>query len=231
MSDFSKLERHERTIKVIGTNAIEKLIRSHIAVFGAGGVGGATIEVLARIGIGSLTLIDGDCLTKSNLNRQFLAITDTIGQRKVVTAKNRVHAINPDCVVQIHDVFVKPDNMHMFDFSTYDYVIDAIDNITAKLSIIEECKKIGTPLVSCMGTGNKLDSTRFQITDICKTTVCPLARVIRRELKNREIEKLNVLWSDEQPLCNSRPPGSVSFVPPVAGMMLAGYVVKELIEC
>jgi tRNA A37 threonylcarbamoyladenosine dehydratase len=240
------IERQERTIKVIGSVAAEKLRSSRVAVFGAGGVGGAAIEALARIGVGALDVIDGDCFTESNLNRQILATVDTIGQRKVVVAADRIGAINPDCVVQAWDIFVTPDNIVGIDFSVYDYVIDAIDNVTAKIAIALNCRDVGTKLVMCMGTGNKLDSTRFKITDIYKTSVCPLAKVMRRELKNRGIESMDALWSDEIPTrfseiekttatdgqarAGSAPvPGSVSFVPPVAGMMLAGFVVKSLI--
>jgi tRNA A37 threonylcarbamoyladenosine dehydratase len=217
---FSK-SSHERTVKVIGEAAVKKLQNSRIAVFGAGGVGGAAIEALARIGVGCLDVFDGDEFAQSNLNRQILATTDTIGQRKAAVAKHRIHAINPDCKVNAVDLFITLGNVNEIDFSAYDYVIDAIDNVTAKLAIIERSPKI----VSCMGTGNKLDPTRFKITDISKTSVCPLAKVIRQKVKH----KLDVLWSDEVPLTNARPPGSVSFVPPVAGMILAGYVIKEII--
>ena len=224
------MSMYERTIKVIGREAVEKLSKSRIAVFGAGGVGGAVIESLARVGVGAIDVIDGDCLTESNLNRQFLATVDTIGQRKVIAAKNRIEAINPDCIVNAVDVFVTLDNIDDFDFTVYDYVIDAIDNVTAKIAIVQRCCAGNVPVISSMGTGNKLDPTRFRVTDISKTAVCPLARVMRRELRERGVEKLNVLWSDENPLTNSRPPGSVSFVPPVAGMVIAGFAVKELIK-
>ncbi|MCL1904479.1 MAG: tRNA threonylcarbamoyladenosine dehydratase [Oscillospiraceae bacterium] len=226
-------KRNERTVRVIGENASDKLRTSHIAVFGAGGVGGATIEALARIGVGRLDIIDGDRITKNNLNRQMLALYETIGERKANVAKTRVCSINPDCIVQARDIFVTPENINEFDFSSYSYVVDAIDNVTAKIAIIAKCRETATPVISCMGTGNKLDPTRFRIDDISKTSVCPLARVMRRELKNRDIERLNVLWSDENPIVNDvrqRIPGSVSFVPPTAGMIIAGFVVKQLIE-
>jgi tRNA A37 threonylcarbamoyladenosine dehydratase len=216
---------HERTIKVIGEAALEKLRSYRIAVFGAGGVGGGAIEALARIGVGSLDIIDGDELAQSNLNRQILATVDTIGQRKAEAAKTRIRAINPDCTVNALDMFVTLENIDEIDFSVYDYVIDAIDNVTAKLAIIKRSKSI----ISCMGTGNKLDPTRFRITDISKTSVCPLAKVIRQKMRETNTP-LDVLWSDEPPLVNARPPGSVSFVPPVAGMIIAGYVVKEIIK-
>jgi tRNA A37 threonylcarbamoyladenosine dehydratase len=214
-------ERHERTVKVIGEAAVERLSRARVAVFGAGGVGGAAIEALARIGVGALDVFDGDVFTESNLNRQLLATTDTIGQSKAEAAAARIRVINPDCAVSARNMFITLGNIDEIDFSVYDYVIDAIDNVTAKLAIVQRCEKI----VSCMGTGNKLDPSRFRITDISKTSVCPLARVMRREVKR----PLDVLWSDEPPKTNARPPGSVSFVPPVAGFMLAGHIIKELI--
>jgi len=213
---------NERTVMVIGEDSVQKLRESKIAVFGAGGVGGAAIEALARVGVGSLDVFDGDCISESNLNRQIIATVNTIGERKVIAARERIHAINPDCKVNAVDMFITLENVDEIDFSVYDYVIDAIDNVTAKLAIIERSKRI----VSCMGTGNKLDPTRFKITDISKTSVCPLARVMRGKVK----KPLNVLWSDEPPLTNARPPGSVSFVPPVAGMILAGHVIKEIIK-
>ncbi|MCL1789305.1 MAG: tRNA threonylcarbamoyladenosine dehydratase [Oscillospiraceae bacterium] len=223
-------KEHERTIKVIGNDALKKLRSFRIFVFGAGGVGGAAIEALARIGVGALDIIDGDCIARSNLNRQILATIETIGQRKVSVAEKRIHTINLDCKVRTWDRFVTPENINEFEFGDCHYVIDAIDNVTAKIAIVLKCRETGIPLISSMGTGNKLDPARFKITDISKTAVCPLARVMRRELKNRGIKNLNVLWSDEKPVSGERPPGSVSFVPPVAGMIIAGFVVKELIK-
>jgi tRNA A37 threonylcarbamoyladenosine dehydratase len=221
--------RHERTVKVIGADSLEKLMRSKVAVFGAGGVGGAAIEALARIGVGALDVIDGDSFSESNLNRQILATSDTVGQRKAAAAKDRILTVNPDCSANAFDMFITPENIGEIDFQSYDYVIDAIDNITAKLAVIVKCFLMSVPIVSCMGTGNKLDPTRFRITDISETSVCPLARVMRKELRGREIPGLDVLWSDEIPSGNCRPPGSVSFVPPAAGLLLAGFVIKKLI--
>jgi len=230
MSSDMQGDWQERTKLVLGGEALEKLKASRVAVFGAGGVGGAAIEALVRNGIGSLDIIDGDEVTVSNLNRQLIATVNSIGQRKVIAAAERVRVINPECRVVSHDIFVTPENINSFDFSAYDYVIDAIDNITAKLSIYEACGLAEASVISCMGTGNKLDPSRFRISDISKTSVCPLAKVIRAEARKRGIESLTVLWSDEVPLVNARPPGSVSFVPPVAGMMIAGYVIREIVK-
>ncbi|MCL2633273.1 MAG: tRNA threonylcarbamoyladenosine dehydratase [Oscillospiraceae bacterium] len=230
------MNMYERTEKVIGAKALEKLQNSRIAVFGAGGVGGAAIEALVRVGIGTIDIFDGDEITQSNLNRQIIATTHTIGQRKVNAARERILSINPNCIVNAHDVFVTAENINEIDFSEYDYVIDAIDTVSSKIAIIENCK---SPIISSMGTGNKLDPTRFMISDIYTTSVCPLAKVMRYELKRRNIEKLDVLWSEEQSLtvlpaspdlpARKAAIGSVSFVPPVAGMIIAGYVIRRLI--
>jgi tRNA A37 threonylcarbamoyladenosine dehydratase len=220
---------HERTVKVIGVNCLEKLHNSRIAVFGAGGVGGSCVEALARTGVGAIDVFDGDEFTVSNLNRQILATVDTLGQRKVCVAKNRINAINPYCNVRAFDMFITPDNIGEINFCDYDYVIDAIDNVTAKIEIAKACycKPQRIPLISCMGAGNKLDPTRFRITDISKSSVCPLAKIMRKKMKELSIA-LNALWSDEPPVSNARPPGSIGFVPPVAGMIVAGYVITQI---
>ncbi|MDR0222099.1 MAG: tRNA threonylcarbamoyladenosine dehydratase [Oscillospiraceae bacterium] len=218
----------DRTRLLLGETAIGKLLRLRVAVFGAGGVGGSAVEALARGGVGALDIFDGDAVAESNLNRQIIATVDAVGRRKAVVAKDRVLKINPNCAVNAADIFITAENINEVDFSAYDYVIDAIDTVSSKLAIIAACGKKNTPLVSSMGAGNKLDPTRFKISDIYETSVCPLARVMRKELKSRGIDGLTVLWSDEPPVTNSRPPGSVSFVPPVAGLIIAGHVIRAV---
>ena len=228
MSPVSQ-ERNARTELLIGAEAVERLSRLRIAVFGVGGVGGGVIEALARCNVGAIDVIDGDCVTEGNLNRQMIATVETLGMRKVTAAAERIRAVNPDCIVREHDVFVTADNAVDFDFSKYDYVVDAIDNVTAKIAIAKACSNAAIPHIMCLGTGNKLDPLRLQIGKLSETQVCPLARAMRRELKELS-GQIQVLWSDEQPLTNARPPGSVPFVPPVAGMMIAGYVIRRLLE-
>ena len=222
----------ERTDRLIGLENREKLNRAHVAVFGLGGVGSYVCEALTRAGIGHLTLIDGDCVAKSNINRQLYALNSTVGLYKADVAKARIADINPDCLVDAHNIFYCGENADIFDFSTFDYVVDAIDTVTSKLLIIEKATACNTKIISSMGTGNKLDASAFKITDRKKPSVCPLARVMRKELKDRGIEKLTVLYSEEKPInpTGERTPASVSFVPSVAGILIAGEVIKELIR-
>lgn len=236
-------KRLERTELLLGSENIEKLKRSRVAVFGVGGVGGYVVEALARCGIGTLDLIDNDEVAESNLNRQIIATVSTIGRPKVEAARDRIRDINPDCQVNIHQVFFLPETADDFEFSEYDYVVDAIDTVTGKLMLVERAKAAGTPIICSMGAGNKLDPTAFQVADIYRTKVCPLAKVMRRELKKRGIDSLKVVYSEEKPLVpggmgsaelpasppgRRQTPGSVSFVPSVAGLIIAGEVVKDL---
>ena len=223
---------------LIGTEAVATLSKSRVAVFGAGGVGGYVIEALARSGIGAIDIIDNDTVSESNLNRQIIALQSTIGLLKTETAKKRVLDINPDCTVTTFETFVLPDNIDKFDFSVYYYIVDAIDTVSGKIAIIEKASIEGIPIISSMGTGNKLDPTKFQIADISKTSVCPLARVMRYEMKKRKIKKLKVLFSTEEPIKPNAekdergkvPPGSISFVPSVAGLIIGGEVIKDIIK-
>lgn len=230
----------ERTEMLLGTSAIEKLKNSRVAVFGIGGVGGAAAEALVRGGVGSLDFIDPDTVSVTNINRQLIATHDTIGELKTEAMRKRALSINPDVNIKTHNIFYLPENADSFDLSVYDYIVDAIDTVSAKIELIVRADKLGIPVISSMGTGNKLDPSRFVVTDLYKTTVCPLARVLRRELKARGIKKLKVVYSDEAPLTplftqenseqNTRrsTPGSVSFVPPVAGYLMAGEVIRTL---
>ena len=207
-----------------------------VAVFGIGGVGGYVVEALARSGVGTLDLIDNDTVSESNLNRQIVALHSTIGRLKTEVAAERVKDINPDITVNVHNLFYLPETKTQFDFSAYDYVVDAIDTVSGKLALIEQAKGSNTPVISSMGAGNKLDPTAFEVADIAKTSVCPLARVMRRELKKRGIEQLKVVYSKEEPLPtllkdkdSGKPiPGSVAFVPSVVGLIIAGEVIKDL---
>ena len=233
-----------RTALLLGSDAMEKLKNSRVAVFGLGGVGGYVVEALARSGIGALDLIDHDTISPTNINRQLLALHSTIGMDKAEAAKMRVLDINPEIAVSVHKTFYSPDTADAFDFSKYDYIVDAIDTVTAKLALIAQAKAAGTPILCSMGTGNKLDATKFQIADISKTSVCPLARIIRKECKKRGIKKLKVVYSTEDPIKTVLPPddpawaelpegrnalpGSVCFVPAVAGMIIAGEVIKDI---
>lgn len=233
------MEWLSRTERLIGEDAVNKLKNKHVAVFGVGGVGGYACEALVRSGIGSFDLIDKDTVAESNINRQIIATRDTIGRSKTEVMKERMLSINPDVKVEIHDCFFLPENADEFDFTKYDYVIDAIDTITAKIELILRCKEAGTPIISAMGAGNKLDPARFKVADIYKTDVCPLAKVMRRELKKRGVKKLKVVYSDElsiKPAINDEEdngirkstPGSISFVPGVAGLIIGGEVIKDL---
>lgn len=219
----------ERTKQLLGSENMDKLARSRVAVFGVGGVGGYVVEALARCGVGFLDLTDADVVAPSNINRQILATVSTIGRPKVEAARDRVRDINPDCRVKIHKIFYLPETADHFDFREYDYVVDAIDTVSGKLMLAEQAKAAGTPIISSMGAGNKLDPTAFRVADIYETKVCPLAKVMRRELRRRGIEALKVVYSEEEPLKRGRIPGSVSFVPSVAGLIVAGEVVKDLL--
>ena len=232
-------EIFKRTEMLIGSDSLKRLGASAVAVFGVGGVGGGAVEVLARGGVGRIDLIDNDTVSESNINRQIIATHNTVGMLKTEAAKARILEINPDCKVNTFNIFILPENIDSFDFSDYDYVIDAIDTVSGKIAIIERCNKENIPVISSMGTGNKLDPTRFEITDIHKTSVCPLARVMRNEMKKRGIKKLKVLYSKEEPIKpvisetterGKTVPGSISFVPPVAGMIIGGEVIKDLIR-
>ncbi len=222
----------ERTQLLIGQAAIERLKKSKVAVFGAGGVGGYVIEALARSGIGSIDIVDNDTVSVSNINRQIYALHSTVGEYKVDVAARRAADINPDIKVRGYKIFFMPDNADDFDFKEYDYIVDAIDTVTAKIELVMRARKAGVPIISSMGTGNKLNPTLFEIEDIYKTSVCPLARVMRYELKRRGIEKLKVLYSKEKPIKpnteDGRTPASCAFVPSVAGLIIAGEVICDL---
>ena len=222
-----------RTKNLIGSDALEKLKNCHIAVFGVGGVGGYVVEALARAGVGKIDLIDSDCVDITNLNRQIIALHSTVGKLKVEVMRDRILDINPNADVNVFPILFLPENSAQFDFGKYDYVVDAVDTVTAKIELILKCQEFGTPIISSMGTGNKLDPTKFEITDIYKTSVCPLAKVMRYELKKRGVKKLKVLFSKEEPRKNEadpRTPMSISFVPSAAGLIIAGEVIKDLIK-
>jgi len=235
-------DRFVRTALIFGEEGMQRLRNARVAVFGVGGVGGYVVEALARSGIGALDLIDSDTVAESNLNRQIIATRDTLGMLKVEAAKARVLSINPDCRVSTYPIFYLPETADQFDFTQYDYVIDAVDTVTAKLALVEACEEAGVSIISSMGAGNKLDPTAFEVADIYKTSVCPLAKVMRRELKKRNIKHLKVVYSKEEPLepieesgfesdearKRRATPGSIAFVPSVAGLILAGEVVKDI---
>lgn len=230
-------EEFTRTAMLIGEESVEMLSSVHIAVFGIGGVGGYVTEALARCGVGAFDLIDNDTVNITNINRQIIATHETLGRYKTEVMKERILSINPEAKVNIHNTFYLPENSAEFDFTKYDYIVDAVDTVTAKIEIIMNAKKAGTPVISSMGTGNKLDPTLFEIADIYKTTVCPLAKVMRRELKKRGVNSLKVLYSTEEPVksiaaeVGEKPvPASIAFVPSVAGLIIAGEVIKELAE-
>lgn len=225
--------RFERTERVLGRTALEILKTKHVMVFGLGGVGGACVEALARGGIGKLSIVDNDTVNRSNINRQIIATESTVGMNKTDASEKRLVDINPDIVIEKYPVFVTKENAREILSSTPDYVIDCIDNVTAKLKIFELCAEKNIPIISSMGTGNKIHPEMFEIVPIEKTSVCPLCRVIRKECKDRGLKGIKVLYSKEEPRYADGPariPGSVSFVPPVAGMMLAGYVVKDILK-
>ncbi|MBR3403471.1 MAG: tRNA threonylcarbamoyladenosine dehydratase [Parasporobacterium sp.] len=247
------LNQFSRTQLLYGEASMQKLAACRVAVFGIGGVGGYVVEALARSGIGALDLIDDDRVCLANLNRQILATRRTVGKYKVDVAAERVHEINPDCKVRTYRTFYLPETQDQFDFREYDYVVDAIDTVTGKLSIIENAKKAGVPIISCMGAGNKVNPSAFEVADIYETSICPLARVMRRECRKRGIDSLKVVYSKEKPIrpledmsiscrqhcicppgtarkCTDRRdiPGSTAFVPSVAGLIIAGEIVNDL---
>ena len=222
-------DQYTRTRMLLGSEEVDRLQNASVLLFGVGGVGGFTCEALARAGVGRIHIVDKDVVDITNINRQIIATHDTVGRSKVEVMKERILSINPAAAVEATECFYLPDRAAEFDFGAYDYVIDAIDNVSAKLSIICEAKAAGTPVISSMGTGNKLDPTRFEIADIHKTSVCPLAKVIRKGLKDRGIKDVKVLYSREEPVRTGlRTPASVSFVPSVAGLIIAGEVIKDL---
>lgn len=226
-----------RTKMLIGSN-VDKLTNAHVAVFGLGGVGSYCVEALARSGVGQLTIVDDDVVSATNINRQLYALCSTIGIAKTAVAKQRIADINPSCVVNTLQLRFDSITAPSFDFSRFDYVVDAIDTVSSKLLLVELCAAANTPIISCMGTGNKLDPTAFRIADVYDTSVCPLCRVMRSELRKRGISSLKVVYSAEPPLTpmqleqsvKRQTPGSMPFVPPVAGMLLAAHVVTELIK-
>lgn len=233
-------EQFIRTQMLLGADAVQRLQKARVALFGLGGVGGYTLEALVRSGIGALDLIDRDTVSLSNLNRQILATHSTVGMLKVEAARRRVLDINPSCVVNTYPVFYTSETADQFDFAQYDYIVDAIDTVTGKLQLVQRAVESGTPIISCMGTGNKLDASAFEVTDLSKTSMCPLARVMRRELGKRGIQHLKVVYSREEALTPTgweeeaaalgkrQIPGSVAFVPGAAGLLLAGEVVKDI---
>lgn len=234
-------EEFKRIEALVGEKAMEALYNARVAVFGVGGVGGYAVEALARSGIGAFDLIDNDTVSVSNLNRQIIATTETIGKPKVEVMRDRILSINPMAEVTIRQSFFLPENKEEYDFSTYSYVIDAVDTVTAKIAVIQFAKEAGVPVISSMGTGNKLNPTELEVTDISKTSVCPLAKVMRKELKDRGIKGVKVVYSKEQPLVpkvaleetdptakRRGTPGSTAFVPSVAGLIIASEVIKDL---
>ena len=238
------MDPFSRTALLIGKDAMDKLNKATVAVFGLGGVGGYVVEALARSGVGGLVLVDHDTVSLTNINRQILAAHSTVGMGKAQAAKARALDINPHLRVDAKQVFYGPDTREQFVFSQYDYVVDAIDTVTGKLALVQAAQAVSTPIISCMGTGNKLDPTKFQIADITKTSICPLARIMRKECAKRGIKHLKVLFSTEDPIPSDPTapeleempegrralPGSVAFVPSVAGLIIAGEVIKDLIK-
>lgn len=234
--------KFDRTKRILGSRAMDKLKNSHVAVFGIGGVGGHAVDALVRSGIGAITIVDSDEVAESNINRQLIATTKTIGRKKVEVMREHLLEINPEVGVEVYDCFFLPETRGQFDFTRYDYVIDAVDTVTAKLELVMACQEAGVPIISSMGAGNKLDPTAFEVADIYKTSVCPLAKVMRRELKKRNVKHLKVVYSKEEALepveteefvsdekrQRRATPGSIAFVPSVAGLILAGEVVKDL---
>ncbi len=220
-------QQYERTIRIIGEEGIEKLRASRVLLFGVGGVGSYVCEGLARAGVGALTLVDKDVVDITNINRQIPALHSTIGRSKAAVMAERVRDIDPNCKVDTKEMFFLPDRPDDIDFASYDYVVDAVDTVTAKVYIIERAKQAGVPVISSMGTGNKLDGGVFRIADIEDTKVCPLAKVMRRELRKRGISEVKALYSEEEPQAVG---GSISFVPSVAGLLIAGEVVRDLLD-
>lgn len=237
---MDRKEEHSRTEMLLGSEAIARLERAHVAVFGLGGVGSYVCEALARAGVGALDLFDHDTVSLSNINRQLVALHSTVGRPKTEVMRARILDINPNCRVTVHEAFYLPENADAFPLEGYDYIADAVDTVSAKIELAVRAQRKGIPLISSMGTGNKLDPTRFCVTDLSKTSGCPLARVMRRELKARGICHLKVVYSTEPaapPRCDTqseacaggkRSPGSLSFVPSVAGLILAGEIIRDL---
>ena len=235
-----KKEQYSRIEALLGTEALEALHGKRVAVFGVGGVGGYVVEALARSGVGALDLIDKDDVSVSNLNRQIIALRSTVGRPKVKVMKERIADIDPDCVVRTYQMLYLPETADQFDFTQYDYVVDAIDTVAAKIDLILKAKAAGVPVICSMGTGNKLDPTQLEVADISKTSVCPLAKAVRTQLKKKGVEKgVKVVFSKELPTKPSeefqnaeggRTPASVAFVPPVAGLIIAGEVIKDMIK-
>ena len=238
----SLTEEFSRTEMLLGSEAMEKLQSARVAVFGIGGVGGYVAEALARSGVGALDLVDSDTVSLSNINRQIIALHSTVGQYKVDVMRARIADINPECTVRTYPIFYLPDTAAQFDFTQYDYIVDAIDTVTGKLQLVERAVAVGTPIICSMGTGNKLDPAAFMVSDISKTSMCPLARIMRKELKKRGIHHLKVVYSQEEALTpdvdpeelartgKRQIPGSVAFVPGAAGLILAGEVVRDLVK-
>ena len=246
------LNQFSRTELLLGKDAMERLAKARVAVFGVGGVGGYTVEALVRSGVGAIDLIDNDTVCLTNLNRQIIATRSTIGRDKVDVMRERILDINPDCKVTVHKCFYMPENKDDFDFSLYSYIVDAVDTVTAKIQLVMQANECNVPVISSMGAGNKLNPAAFEVTDIYKTSVCPLAKVMRRELKKRNVKKLKVVYSKEEPIkpvedevadyrntdCNTDVehisekrralPGSNAFVPSVAGLIIASEVIKDL---
>lgn len=223
------LNAFSRSEILLKQEGIKKLAESRVAVFGVGGVGGYAAEALARAGVGAIDLIDNDTVNVTNLNRQIIALVSTIGRYKTEVMKERIADINPDCTVTVHNLFFDNSSAHMLDFTQFNYVIDAIDTVSGKLALIELAKKCGVPVISCMGAGNKLNPADFKVADISETSVCPLAKVMRRELKKRDICGVKAVYSEELPKASGEVIGSVSFVPSVAGLIAAGEVIKDLV--
>ena len=223
-------EQFSRTAQLLGNENVEKLFDKHVIVFGVGGVGGYVVEALARSGVGKISIVDNDVVNESNINRQIIALHSTVGMQKVEVLKNRILDINPECKVFVYNQFFLPENSNDFDFSIYDYVVDAVDTVTAKLEIIKKSKESNVPVISSMGTGNKLNPMGFKVSDISKTKVCPLARVMRNELKKRGISKVKCVYSEENPVIQTQTPASVAFVPSVAGLLIASEVIKDLVK-
>ena len=217
---------------LVGKEAIENLSQKHIAIFGLGGVGSYVVEALARVGVGYLDLIDNDDINITNINRQIIALHSTIGKSKIDVAKERCLDINPNLNIKCYKTFFSPETSSEFDFKKYDYVVDAIDSVTGKIELILKAQEANVPIISCLGTGNKLHPEMFEITDIYKTSVCPLAKVMRTELKKRGVKKLKVLYSKETPIKKEgqRIPASISFVPSVAGLIIAGEVIRNILD-
>lgn len=228
-----------RTQLILGEEAMKKLSESRVAVFGIGGVGGHAVEALVRSGIGAIDVIDNDTVSETNINRQIVALRSTVGRYKVDVAKERISDINPDCRVNAYRIFYTPETASEFDFTQYDYVVDAIDTVTGKIELVMNAQKCGTPVISSMGAGNKINPEMFEVADIYQTSVCPLARVMRNELKKRGVKKLKVVYSKEKAMtsvCQSDEqnefrrtlPGSTAFTPSVAGLIIAGEIIKDL---